>query len=366
MPGGPESGKEFGGLEIARFLAALAVMFWHYQHFFYKGIASGGDTPPADVITFPLHRLFGFFYDNGHYAVPVFWMISGFIFFWKYGAAINEGRVSAYRFFVLRFSRLYPLHFATLILVALLQFIYIRTHGTSFIYGNNDAFHFALQLAFASNWLDGLPWTFNGPIWSVSIEVLAYAFFLALVSFLKPGLILCLVVALAAKAAGHFWPQNVFECAQYFFVGGIVQFVVGKLSHRHKQVAFGVCLLGLCLSIGTHFRFGSIIGLSFFVVTSFALLDEVVSLRRSNVVKVGDLTYASYLLHFPVQLAVVLAIDALGLSRNLFLEPAALVAFIVGTFGVAWIVFQAYEMPAQDALRAAWLRRRERAVTTAA
>jgi len=123
--------------------------------------------------------------------------------------------------------------------------------------------------------------------------------------------------------------------------------------------------LGLCLSIATNFRFGSIIGFAFFFVTSFALLDEVVSLRRSNVVRVGDLTYASYLLHFPVQLAVVLAIDALGLSRNLFLEPAALAAFILGTFGLAWIVFQAFEMPAQDALRAAWLRRQERAVTTA-
>jgi peptidoglycan/LPS O-acetylase OafA/YrhL len=167
-------------------------------------------------------------------------------------------------------------------------------------------------------------------------------------------------------AAGHFWPHRFFECAQFFFVGGIVQLVAGKLSPRYRRVAFGVCVVGLCVSIETHFRLGSIIGLSFFVVTSFALLDEVVSLRRSNVGKIGDLTYASYLLHFPVQLAIVLTIDALGLSRNLFLHPAALVAFIAGTFGLAWIVFQAYEMPAQGALRAAWLRRRKRAVTTAA
>ena len=369
MPNNPASGREFAGLEIAQFLCALAVMFWHYQHFFYKGIyesiASGGDTAPAAAVTFPLHWLFGFFYDNGNYAVPVFWMISGFIFFWKYGATINEGRVSAYQFFILRFSRLYPLHFATLLLVALLQFIYIQTHGTSFIYDNNDVFHFVLQLGFASNWVDGRSFTFNGPIWSVSIEVLVYAFFLAVVSFLKPSLILCLVVALAAKAAGHFWPQRFFECAQFFFVGGIVQLVAGncRLAIDGSRSASGV--LGLCVSIETHFRLGSIIGLSFFVVTSFALLDEVVSLRRSNVVKIGDLTYASYLLHFPVQLAIVLTIDALGLSRNLFLHPAALVAFIAGTFGLAWIVFQAYEMPAQGALRAAWLRRRERASTAA-
>jgi peptidoglycan/LPS O-acetylase OafA/YrhL len=84
MPNNPTSGREFAGLEIARFLCALAVMFWHYQHFFYKGIyesiASGADTAPAAAVTFPLHWLFGFFYDNGNYAVQVFWMISGLYF----------------------------------------------------------------------------------------------------------------------------------------------------------------------------------------------------------------------------------------------------------------------------------------------
>ena len=366
MAGNSTSTKQFAGLEIARFLCALAVMFWHYQHFFTNGIESGGEAQSGDVTNFPFYRFFSFFYDNGHFAVPIFWMISGFIFFWKYSEAITDGRVTAYRFFVLRFSRLYPLHLSTLIIVTLLQIIYIESHGTAFIYSNNDPFHFALQLAFASNWLDRLPFTFNGPIWSVSIEVVVYAFFLLVVSFLRPGLILCVFLALASKGISHFYPERVLGCAQYFFVGGIIRWVAGALPHRYRPAAFAVCAVGLCLSIATHFRFGSIIGFSFFVVSTFALLDEVVSLRRSRVVKVGDLTYASYLLHFPVQLAVVLVIDALGFSRNMFLEPVALIAFILGTFGLSWIVFQAFEMPAQDALRAAWLRRHDRAVTTAA
>jgi peptidoglycan/LPS O-acetylase OafA/YrhL len=358
--------KQFAGLEIARFLCALAVMFWHYQHFFITGIAVGKEVQADEVTKFPFYRIFSFFYDNGHFAVPIFWMISGFIFFWKYSEALNNGRVTAYRFFVLRFSRLYPLHFLTLIIVTLLQIIYIRTHGTGFVYSDTDPFHFVLQVLFASNWLDQLPFTFNGPIWSVSIEVIVYAFFLVVVTFLRPGLALCVLFAVAAKGVSHFYPERVLECVEYFFVGGLIRSVAGALSHRHRLVALAVSAVGLCLSIATHFKFGSIIGFSFFVVSTFALLDEAVSLRRSRVVKVGDLTYASYLLHFPVQLAVVLVIDALGVSRNLFLEPVALVAFILGTFGLSWLVFKGFEMPAQAALRAAWLRSGERAVTTAA
>jgi peptidoglycan/LPS O-acetylase OafA/YrhL len=366
MPSKPDSSKEFAGLEIARFLFALAVIFWHYQHFFVKGIYAGVGQPGK----FPLYHLFGFFYDNGYLAVQIFWMISGLIFFWKYSTAINSGEISAYRFFVLRFSRLYPLHFATLIVVALLQMVYIWTHGTSFVYRNNDAFHFTLQLAFASNWIDELPMTFNGPIWSVSVEVLIYAFFFVVASFLRPGLklclILCIVVTVAERATGQIYTQNVFQCVDFFFAGGAMQAISASLSSRHKLVGFGVCVLGLCLSIATNFRFGSVIGFSFFVVAAFALLDEVVSLRRSALTNIGDLTYASYLLHFPIQLASVLVVDALGFSRDLFLAPGALAAFILGTFGSAWIVFRIFEMPAQDALRAAWLRRRERvAVATA-
>jgi peptidoglycan/LPS O-acetylase OafA/YrhL len=61
----------------------------------------------------------------------------------------------------------------------------------------------------------------------------------------------------------------------------------------------------------------------------------------------------------------VLVIDALGLHRDLFLASWALAAFVLGTFGSAWIVFRIFEMPAQNALRAAWLGRREPVSATA-
>jgi peptidoglycan/LPS O-acetylase OafA/YrhL len=55
MSSKPDSSKEFAGLEIARFLCALAVIFWHYQHFFVKGAYYSG---VADGVKFPLGRIF--------------------------------------------------------------------------------------------------------------------------------------------------------------------------------------------------------------------------------------------------------------------------------------------------------------------
>ena len=81
--------KEFAGLEMARFLCALAVMIYHYQFFSIIAIPTnhgwaGYNWAADNVDKLPLYWLLWWLYHNGLYAVQIFWMISGFIFFWKY------------------------------------------------------------------------------------------------------------------------------------------------------------------------------------------------------------------------------------------------------------------------------------------
>jgi len=78
----------------------------------------------------PFYWLLWPLYDYRRYGVQVFWAISGYIFFWKYKDQIARGSIEAGEFFVLRLSRLYPLHFVTLITVAALQFAFFRVNGT--------------------------------------------------------------------------------------------------------------------------------------------------------------------------------------------------------------------------------------------
>jgi len=161
---------ELAGIEILRFVCALGVLIWHYQHFFFRG-AWNAELGAALRPTLPLYSVFFIFYENGSLAVPFFWVISGFIFYWQYSAAVRSGAVKFRDFLVRRFSRLYPLHFVTLVLVALGQYVYFESHRETFIYSWNKPIWFASQLLFASNWFTRQPETFNGPIWSVSIEI---------------------------------------------------------------------------------------------------------------------------------------------------------------------------------------------------
>ena len=200
-------GNKLLGLEAIRFVCAVGVLFWHYQHFYAT------PNQPTDFVTErqPLYSIFSFLYDYGYYGVSIFWCISGFIFFWRYRIAISDRVVGHKKFFVLRFSRLYPLHFATLLLVAALQIVYLSKNGVYFIFPKNDFFHFFLQLFMASNW--GATMTvgdsFNGPIWSISIEVLIYLVFYLVLRYvgrsalINIGIVLACLVAKFATLGAH-------------------------------------------------------------------------------------------------------------------------------------------------------------------
>ena len=200
---------------------------------------------------------------------------------------------------------------------------------------------FLLQLVFASNWFGRLPLTFNGSVWSVSVEVLAYAFFFLMVRFFRPGLVLCLVVAVVFKALDHFQPQNLFVCIEYFFVGGAVVRLIEKLNRTQSRIAFWLCVAGIVAIGATRLGSGTVIVFAFCCLTAFALLNEASGLRFEQMSKLGDLTYASYLIHFPIQLPLVLLLDRLGVSRGIFFSRLALSTFIAVTFGLSWPIFTA-------------------------
>jgi len=304
-------------------------------------------------------------YNDGHFAVEVFWVISGFIFFWKYSGGVHQRSVRPASFFVWRFSRLYPLHFATLIFVAVMQYVYALSHDTTFVYGHNDSLHFLMQLCLASNWLEG-PETFNGPVWSISAEVVAYFCFFLLVRSVKPSIIMCTIVVAGTKFLMYRLfgqPSMVLSCIEFFFAGGIVQQCLMRLHRRDEVIAFwgSACVVLAILAgkyRGVEITQTSLLFLAAGIVAMFSLLDSVTRVNLTRFVPLGDLTYSSYLLHFPIQLAAVSLIDALGLQRTLFLSPVALLSFMLGTLALSWLVYRRFEMPAQNAIRAGWLSRR--------
>lgn len=354
-------------LEACRFSAALAILFWHYQHFFFFGVETDALIKSFDRSRLPLYEVFTLFYERGYFAVQVFWMMSGFIFFSKYAVSIHAGKVGLRDFFVLRYSRLYPLHAASLLLVCGLQAAYFNLHGTTFIYGENDAKHFLLQSLMASNWIEGQPFTFNGPIWSVSAEIIVYFVFFALVSRIRPTLLfacVCAGLSWAVLKSGLLASVSpILNCAKFFFLGGVVQLVCARLGGRRTLLAFAISLAACVFTVGL-MRAGALgvsektvavltTGLIFLCITSEELFGADLFKKISPL---GNLTYSSYLLHFPIQLTAVVVIDAAGLTREVFLSPGALFLFLASVLVMGHATFHHFELPVQNAIRSKLLR----------
>lgn len=349
------------GLEVLRFLSAIAVLFWHYQHFAFVA------DRPVDFVTEaqPLYGLFAGFYRYGFYGVQVFWSISGFIFFWKYREAIAARAIGAGRFFVLRFSRLYPLHVATMVLVGLLQLVYFSQRGYYFVYQHNDVQHLILNLFLASHWglQDG--YSFNAPIWSISVEVLVYLLFFVVLRLLGRSVWITLGVLLACSLARWHWGNPawaVVDAVACFFAGGLAAIAYCRLSPSRWSGLATAVLLGVALAaplalyalqLPHHVAVPWFLPLYVPVLLYLLARDlRAPSWLQDAVEAAGNMTYSSYLIHFPIQLALALVCNWRGVAIP-YHSAAFLALFMSATLLAAYFLYRWFELPAQQ-----WLRRR--------
>ncbi len=361
----------FYSLDVLRGLAALSVVFWHWQHFFLPFNTRGAAFVMEEL---PLFPVLAFFYRHGSEAVLLFFCLSGFIFFWLYSQRVAERAVTVSAFTVLRLSRLYPLHFATLLFVAVGQWMYQRTTGSYFVYPFNDLYHFVLNFLFASSWGFERGLSFNAPVWSVSVEIFLYAAFFVFCRLIPRNLLTLAAVVLV----GHFIVirvnQPIASGVEGFFLGGLAYLTYGRLlqsGDRWKVARWLPAVVALAWLVT--FWFGSQAhGLSFkgepwvlrklvavwavfllfpTTILALALLESRRGTLGRRLAFVGDISYSSYLLHFPLQLAVVSIVNRLGAGPALYSAPWFLAAFFVTLILVALAVHHTFERPMQRLLR---------------
>jgi peptidoglycan/LPS O-acetylase OafA/YrhL len=350
-------------LDALRGVAALAVVFWHWQHFFFAG--TGRNHLPREEQ--PFYEFASLLYNRGHLGVQLFFCLSGFVFFWLYAEKLSERRIAVSKFATDRFSRLYPLHLASFALVALLQFLYQAGHGSSFVYRYNDAYHAVLNLLLVPAWGIEKGWSFNAPIWSVSIEVIMYLAF-ALACMTKN---LKYLVFAALIVIGFALPPELRKLAvglKLFFIGGAsyVLFRAAALRWGSRATALGL----VCLSL-TAWAYVSLAAPGTSSVTHIVFPLTVATLAALNSVRpgwfrsiafLGDMSYAFYLLHFPLQLIFVLVSDALGYSRAVFLNPGVMISFFAVLITLSHFSYRLFEMPVQNMIRSAYRNRTKSAL----
>lgn len=351
---------------MSRGFSALAVVLWHWRHFAYHG---GVLSKGFDMARQPFYSVLRVFYAKGGMGVQYFFLLSGFVFFWLYRSSIEDRRMSFRDFWLKRISRLYPLHVLTLLIVALLQILYVLLNGNPFVYRYNDAYHLILNLLFASGWGLEKGFSFNAPVWSVSVEVLLYFIFFVVAYVRKGRGLFCLLISILSLGMLNFARLTAIgQGISLFFFGGVVFYVALLVSTRFcrlKPLIYFIAIISWILTIVDSYVFdiselilrlgflGSVLlfgfpGYVLFPTTlcSLALVETDKGARYFGPISwIGDITYSSYLLHFPLQLVFALGVSIGVLDPSFYLSPISLVIFLLLLIPLSYITFVAFERP---------------------
>lgn len=353
-------------LDVARGVCAFSVIVYHFQWFYWVPRVN----LPADFsrTVQPFYNILWLFYEHGIYAIHFFFVLSGFIFFALYREQIHSNKVNAKTFFILRFSRLYPLHFITLIFVALFQRIFMKLNGDFIVFYMNDLKHFVLHLFFMNSWGLEEGHSFNGLTWSVSSEIVAYSvfFLFAKFGFKKFRMILfILLISYPILLINHKISYGLFG----FFVGGgtflVFDILIKKYPLIIKQliplILVEVILIPIIAGhIENETLSKMVIVGGFFsgIVLLLALIQNIYSDLGKNISIIGGLTYSTYLMQFPMQIILI------GFSRyynyQLDLGKWFFIVWIFSVATISYIVYKKFEIPAQRYIRQKYLNKPKR------
>ena len=340
--------RKYYSIEILRLLTSLAVIIYHYRLFF-------GPSNTYSSLDFleirdklPFYSFLEYFYNYGIYGVHIFYAISGFVFAHVY---ITKKSVGSKEFFINRFARLYPLHFATLIIVTCIQYFSFFNYESFLLNAYNDLYHFILQLFFISSWGFEKGFSFNVPIWSISVEIGIYVIFFFTLSYIqkfKKLLPVSILIFFLILDKTTLVESGFIACGILFF-SGVLVYQLMQIQIK-KIIFFLIGTLFFILALTGNFKtflFSPSLLLLVVLLDDFIKIKKIKKLFRIC----GNLTYPLYLLHFPIMITVILIENKLELSKDIYISTTFFIIFFLIMIMISYFSFTYFEDPINKKIR---------------
>ena len=343
MGASPTIKDEIPSLTSVRGLAACWVVFLHFSDALYRLLPEASFLNP--------------FISAGHFAVPFFFVPSGYVLGFNYLAKLSRPTVqSAIRFWWLRLGRIYPVHISTLgiswLLVARNGWPKDDGHSLGSFIANCFLVH-AWSYDFRLSW--------NYPSWSISSEWFAYLCFPAIALVLsranrKVAVILVTAACLIAVCVYALEQHLAFKGLMMVmptFIGGIglaIVFPPGG-SKIPRQAAEFVIFVAIALpfAIEPGPLLNSLYVLLFFLLV--AILGGVGNRsgriwRSRPLVFLGEISYSLYMTHvITITLLAKYSPFFVGQERPLAFRIAALFCCLLAIFAAAAAMYRVIEQP---------------------
>ena len=345
--------QEVFGHTALRGLAALSVVGYHAV------LASNGKADPSWVA--------GYF-QFSYLFVDLFFMLSGFIMVESYGPRIyrHSGLHGAWQgiaqFWTRRALKILPNYYIWLAIAIALYLARAIYFEPALLARDCLPEAVGLHVLLVQN-LVGSCISFNTPLWSIAVEMVAYALFPLLLLGMRfwPGLLVLAV-------AGYVWlmmqhgtfdlidgTPSVLRCLAGFTAGMSAVAVLRWWPDRALTLAQIPVLIGMAVCVASGWESAAMGLLFLLVLTTGRNLGPVVALLKPRLIYLlGRASFAIYLAHIPV-LGVLLILAhkaeaetglALGSDWRLFAPLNLIVSAIVGVWA-----FKAIELRLERRLR---------------
>lgn len=345
--------KRYFLLDIARGLAAFAVVIFHYRLFYDPNISSNllikKDLPYYDFLQL--------LYEFGFMAVQFFFVLSGFIFYDIYLKKIKYKTISFKNFFLLRFSRLYPLHFITLLIMVVVFFLF-KSIDMQFFNLGADIKHFFLNIFLIQEWGFKDFESFNSPSWSISIEILMYGIFFFVFSKNYNDWYVTIILIIISVPI-FFVYKNIGYGGYCFFIGGLSCLFYNFIEKRYENkkfvfIFFSIFILSSSSIIFIDYNFINKIIIYTFSFPSLILtlmfLQRIYLNLGKSVSLVGDISYSVYMIHFVVQSIICFYLAKNGIKIN-FDSNIFFLTYLTLIFLLSLATYKIYEKPLQTLIR---------------
>lgn len=331
-------------IDLLRFLAALAVVIFHYA---FRGYAARASSMPYPLLEDAA--------KYGFYGVDLFFMISGFVIL----MSAQSGNLR--NFVISRIVRLYPAFWVCCTLTAATLFLYAPRPPTLVQYVSNmtmlSGFGFMQRIAPVGH--------IDGSYWSLVVEIRFYTLVAVLLllrrirdaeRFLAGWLATVVLYELAQ--VGFLRDVLIVDYASYF-IAGAMMYRIWALGLTRMRIGVIVASWGLALyetwirlprfEAATHTTMDRGIVLSlitaFFVVLFLVAVRKTGWIGRRNWMVYGALTYPLYLVHEAIGFVIFNGFYP-GVNPHLLLWGT-----VAGMIAVAYAVSMHVEEPVAHALR---------------
>ncbi len=310
---------------------------------------------------------------DGHLGVDLFFILSGFILTHVYLPQWQAGTFRFGKFLSNRISRIYPLHLVMLLVFVLAyQGLRLTGLGSDFVGEDWAAFPAHLGLLHAWGTVDHHAWNF--PSWSVSAEFFAYLIFpLMLWALLRLGAWSALGVGLVLFGlAGEILARQGVLITKMMFDFGIVriffEFAIGVALYRVFLVwrvpaamtrplllALIVAVIGLAGVQADERLIVICLAAVIFVVGCLSMEERGSIMRHRALVYLGEISYATYMVHIFVLFVMNKIAEILGLTTGAGALVIDLVILVL-IYGGSALLYHLVERPCRALLRRGFAR----------